>query len=425
MSDAVESIVGHIQSLSSSPIQLDQLHRFLNRREKQLRSESTHLLSALPQLDPSLHSLGYLYIVDGYTTAHDTKELPDEFVSIIGRFLNTCSANQIRLAPEKFVAVCRRLKDQVMLIQSPIRGVAPLRAAIRKLQASPEHLTAIHPDFLLLCLSAKCYRTGLAVLEDDVYEVENSKDLLLYGYYGGMICIGQKCFRKALDLLHNVITAPMANLSAVAVEAYKKYVLVSLIHLGQFIPDFPKYISATAEKNLKSYAQPYLELAVTYDTGKVTELERCVQKHQERFQKDNNFGLVRQVVSSTYKRNVQRLTQTYLTLSLQDIADRVQLNSSKEAEMLVLQMIQDGEIFATINQKDGMVRFLEDPEQYRSCEMVERIDSSMQRMMMLSKKLTATNEALSCDPAFLTKVGKERSPMLDLDDYDPALEHFM
>lgn len=26
-----------------------------------------------------------------------------------------------------------------------------------------------------------------------------------------------------------------------------------------------------------------------------------------------------------------------------------------------------------------MVRFLEDPEQYKSCEMIERIDSSIQR----------------------------------------------
>lgn len=41
--------------------------------------------------------------------------------------------------------------------------------------------------------------------------------------------------------------------------------------------------------------------------------------------------------------------------------------------------IQDGEIFATINQKDGMVRFLEDSEQYKSCRMIERIDSSIQR----------------------------------------------
>jgi hypothetical protein len=40
-----------------------------------------------------------------------------------------------------------------------------------------------------------------------------------------------------------------------------------------------------------------------------------------------------------YKRNIQRLTQTYLTLSLQDIAKIVQLSSPKEAEMHVLQMV--------------------------------------------------------------------------------------
>ena len=46
-----------------------------------------------------------------------------------------------------------------------------------------------------------------------------------------------------------------------------------------------------------------------------------------------------QVVSSMYKRNIQRLTQTYLTLSLQDIANTVQLRGPKEAEMHVLQMV--------------------------------------------------------------------------------------
>lgn len=61
---------------------------------------------------------------------------------------------------------------------------------------------------------------------------------------------------------------------------------------------------------------------------------------------DNNLGLVKQVVSSMYKRNIQRLTQTYLTLSLQDIANTVQLNSPKEAEMHVLQMVvSESQIF--------------------------------------------------------------------------------
>ncbi|KAJ6886306.1 hypothetical protein NC651_026863 [Populus alba x Populus x berolinensis] len=73
------------------------------------------------------------------------------------------------------------------------------------------------------------------------------------------------------------------------------------------------------------------------------------------------------------------MSQTYLTISLQDIAKIVQLSSPKEAEMHVLQMIEDGEIYATINQKDGMVRFLEDPKQYKNYEMIEHIDSSIQR----------------------------------------------
>jgi COP9 signalosome complex subunit 3 len=46
-----------------------------------------------------------------------------------------------------------------------------------------------------------------------------------------------------------------------------------------------------------------------------------------------------------YKRNIQRLTQTYLTLSLEDIANTVHLNSAKEAEMHVLQMVVLGVLF--------------------------------------------------------------------------------
>ncbi|OAY67946.1 COP9 signalosome complex subunit 3 [Ananas comosus] len=99
---------------------------------------------------------------------------------------------------------------------------------------------------------------------------------------------------------------------------------------------------------------PYIDLSACYASGKYSDLEAFIQSNVEKFQSDNNLGLVKQVLSSLYKRNIQRLTQTYLTLSLQDIANAVQLKTPKEAEMHVLRMIQDGEIFATINQKDGM-----------------------------------------------------------------------
>ncbi|KAG8637727.1 hypothetical protein MANES_15G158000v8 [Manihot esculenta] len=310
-----------------------------------------------------------------------------------------------------------------MLLEAPVQGVAPMLAAVQKLQSSSARLTALHPEFLQLCLLSKCYKTGLSVLEDDIFEVDQPRDLFLYCYYGGMICIGQKRFQKALELLHNVVTAPMSSINAIAVEAYKKYILVSLIHQGQFSTSLPKYASSAAQRNLKNFSQPYIELANSYSTGKIAELESYVQTNREKFESDNNLGLVKQVVLSMYKRNIQRLTQTYLTLSLQDIANIVRLNSPKEAEMHVLQMIQDGEIYATINQKDGMVRFLEDPEQYKTCGMIEHIDSSMQRIIELSKKLTAMDELMSCDPLYLAKAGRERQ-RFDFDDFDGVPQKF-
>ncbi|XP_060186873.1 COP9 signalosome complex subunit 3-like [Lycium barbarum] len=421
--DSIESIVAQIQGLSSNISDVNHLHNLLKQSEELLHSQSPRLVSSLPQLHPSIHSLGYLYILKAILSAPVSKEEANGLLVSIARFINSCSVEQIHLAPEKFIFVCRRFKDLVMLLEAPIRGVAPMLTAVRKLQVSSEQLTALHSDFLLLCVLAKCYKTGMSILEDDISEVDQPRDFFLYCYYGGMICIGQKQFGKALELLHNVVTAPMSNLNAIAVEAYKKYILVSLIHLGQFSTSFPKYTSSVAQRNLKNFSLPYLELANSYGNGKISEFETFVQANTEKFESDNNLGVVKQVVSSMYKRNIQRLTQTYLTLSLQDIANTVQLSNSKEAEMHVLQMIEDGEIYAAINQKDGMVRFLEDPEQYKTCEMIERIDSSIKRIMAVSKKLTSMDELMSCDPMYLAKVGREKQ-RFDFDDFDSVPQRF-
>ena len=48
------------------------------------------------------------------------------------------------------------------------------------------------------------------------------------------------------------------------------------------------------------------------------------------------MGLVKLVLESQTKRNVQRLTQTYLTLGLQDIAHSVGLPSAAAAELVIL-----------------------------------------------------------------------------------------
>lgn len=42
--------------------------------------------------------------------------------------------------------------------------------------------------------------------------------------------------------------------------------------------------------------------------------------------------------------------------------------------LIFLTQIEEGEIFATINQKDGMVIFHDDPEKYNSPDMLQRLE---------------------------------------------------
>ena len=58
-----------------------------------------------------------------------------------------------------------------------------------------------------------------------------------------------------------------------------------------------------------------------------------------RLRQEDNLGLVKLVVDSQTKRNVQRLTQTYLTLSLPDIAAAVGLPSAAAAELAILRCV--------------------------------------------------------------------------------------
>jgi hypothetical protein len=67
-------------------------------------------------------------------------------------------------------------------------------------------------------------------------------------------------------------------------------------------------------------------------------------------------------------------------------------------------MIDDGDIVARIDTQKGMVRFLEDPEQYRSAAMVERIHGQIAQSVKLAKKLQRVNHAASCDQHYLSKV---------------------
>lgn len=115
----------------------------------------------------------------------------------------------------------------------------------------------------------------------------------------------------------------------------------------------PKYTSRLVINHIKQLCSIYHDLANAYTSLDSDKLASLCSKYADLFAQDKNSGLVKQLQQSFYKRNIQTLTKTFITLSLADMAQKVRLTSAKHAESLMLDMIRNGEIFATINQKDG------------------------------------------------------------------------
>lgn len=75
--------------------------------------------------------------------------------------------------------------------------------------------------------------------------------------------------------------------------------------------------------------------AVLTVSTQVEEVRLALTKHQNILQSDSNWGLANQAMASIYTRNIQRLTQTFVTLSLKDIADQVSLPDAQAAKTKV------------------------------------------------------------------------------------------
>jgi len=224
-----------------------------------------------------------------------------------------------------------------------------------------------------------------------------------------MVLTCLKQYKQALTFFRMVVTAPAVILSAIMVEAYKKYILLSLLVHGRVI-SLPRYTSSVVQRHHKAAFPQYHEFATAYSTYNTEDLHKCAETHADLFQKDKNLGLVKQCIQSLYKRNIQRFTQTYLTFSLEDIAKSVNLPSAKDAEKQVLRMIANQEIFASINQKDGMVSFSEDPEAYDTNKMTAQLDQQIQKVIDLGRKVRGMDESIASSSAYIQKTSvQERS----------------
>nr|CAG4645481.1 EOG090X04TU [Lynceus sp. MCZ IZ 141354] len=409
MASPLETFVNTVRNMSTQG-NLKDLHGFLNKSSDMLVKNSSQLDTVLETLDFEAQSMGVLAVL--CVKLHSGPQGNDFEILFhqVKKLIDSCNPEQLKFASDSFAEMCHMLTIGLVNNQIPFIGLELMVKAIALLQSSPTQLTSVHSDLLLLCLKSNQLKFAQKYLVD-MTDVNNengtfdSRYFLSYFCYAAHIHTALKQFERAIYCYEVCVTMPALAVSHIMLEAYKRYVLLSLMIHGK-LPVLPKYTSPVVHRYVRPLAQPYLDLATAFGSNTIAPLTAAFQKHQDVFTRDANVGLVKQVIKSWYRKVIQKLTQTFMTLSLNDMATRVGLASGAEAEKLVLNMIEEGEIYATISQDDsgsGMVIFHDNPDRHDNKRTMLRLQNSVDRIIELNQLLVGMDREVSVNPVYVKK----------------------
>ncbi len=401
--EPLQSLLHAATSLADKPYDL--LHK-LKEADELLLTHVNQLDGLLHALAPRRsHTLAWCFILKAKATAVPLSD-PDA----VQTFFDQCrdlmldaEPQHLRMVPAHLAATCAKFAAAAVAIGTPLRAVAPLTAAALTLQPTPAHFTPIHSEAMHMCLVAQCYSAAEPLLAQELLEVDRARtavaprDLLLYHYYSGLVCVGLKRFGRAVEYFTLCYSAPSQVLNAIMVEAYQKCALCSLLDRGAPLVQ-PRYTSGVLQRHTKSAASPYAALVEAFGSRKLDALRASLEEHSAAFEADGNLGIAKQCVPALIRLNIQRLASTYSSISLGDLAAGAGLDGPAEAERYVVRMAAEGAIGAAIDGTTGLVRFTEVTQKHDTPEGVANFEAAVTKAIALADELATLNDALLVDP---------------------------
>ncbi|KAJ7135304.1 hypothetical protein C8R46DRAFT_1114206 [Mycena filopes] len=352
-------------------------------RETILSSPLASAQDPLLVLDMRENTLGVLYIMSARLNTTNAPVPPNLVTNFCQNFL----PEQARMAPERVTMLAKGITRLATQHNNISWAVNPLSNLLSRYPPDRTFLTTIHPLFLQTCLMANQPTAALPVLRHPISHVSTAlsdltyNDNLIYHYLGGMVLAVLKRWAEAEEYFEICVTAPGAVPAALQLEALKKLRLVQLISRGAVSP-LPKYAHAALSRIFKKTV--YDDLIDAYPQNS-RRLHALLDKEKQTFTSDRNLGLVLQVIDRAPRWTLKKLTATYVTLGLGDIARVVGISSEDEVRALILSMIETGDISAQIS-ASGTVTFSDPPPQFTK-EEVDTVLYDAQRQSELLEML--------------------------------------
>jgi COP9 signalosome complex subunit 3 len=366
----MDAFLKKVRQLSTIEGPKVELLKFMANQESTLRMNPESLLTMAVNLTMPGHTIPLIFIINARLEQFQSirHENWGEWLGIALKFLATFNQEDAQLDPKRMYRVAHIVSHYTTILSTQMSHgmlnslIGGLINVVECL-ARPLELTPLHSEIVKLALMT--HRPHLAVpFISQVYCTVDKKvtgitanQVILYFYYAGSIWLSLKNYEKAADHFVSCISTPCIAIHAASVEAFKKLILVKLISEGVAV-SVPKLASGILQRFLRQVTDVYSELASVYTRKSPKSLKAFIEKYSADFLKDQNHGLIKQLVKARTRRLVQHLTNSYTTVSLHDIAQQ-SATETREVEQILLQMIEEGDLDARIDQEHGIVFFEE------------------------------------------------------------------
>ncbi|KAG2003486.1 hypothetical protein CC2G_004086 [Coprinopsis cinerea AmutBmut pab1-1] len=348
-------------------------------------------------------TVGALYILVARLTVQNAQAPP---LDVITDFCKHFDPVQARHVPDRVTALARAIQRLAVAANNPRWAIEPLYLLLTRYPPRLSSLTTIHPIFTLTCLQAKHPTAALPILEVPISNIDTNlseltyNDNLTYHYTGGIIFAMLKRWKEAEEFFQIVVTAPSTYPSSLQMEALKKMSIGQLIWKGKVSP-LPKYTHPLLVRQFKS--TPYQAFINAYPHNSES-LKELLNKEKNLFQGEKNMGLLRQAVDRAPRWVLKKLTATYLSLNLTEIAKAVKIEDVNEVRGILLSMIEDGDLSATLSstETETTVTFSDPSPRYNKSQ----IDALLLNAQAQSEYLLGLDRELGKSKEYLSKAVK-------------------
>merc|ERR1711874_707570 len=200
-------------------------------------------------------------------------------------------------------------------------------------------------------------------LHYNLYNQASNNEWARYYYYLGRIKAVQLDYSEAhKHLLQSAREAPQNSAAGFKQHVAKLSVTVDLL-LGN-IPERQTFVAQEVKHSLA----PYLQLTQAVKTGDVGRFDSVVEKFAAQFQADFTYSLIVRLHHNVVKTAVRTISLAYSRITFADIAKKLRVDSSEDAEHIVAKAIRDGVIEAVLDHESGTMQSKDTSDVYSTRE---------------------------------------------------------